>query len=190
MVIVAESNDSYEYESVHKPSAMERGSSADSARSERTESEEAEDRIVTNENLEVLMRSCYTLAHLCEAKLRYALELFENGLMTIILKTVKHEHVEVQRQAVRCISSMCPVISSLLPGRHPSVVVGKLKMHGMAKMMRTRSDSVNEIRAKTAKYVSLVFIFSPLCLSDECDNVGCKLMSWLLLKLSMHWVLP
>jgi hypothetical protein len=154
MVIVAESNDSYDYESIRKPAPVDRGSSVESGRSERTESEEAEERVVTNESLEVLMRACYTLSHLCEAKLRYALELFENGLMTIMLRTVKHEHVEVQRQAVRCISSMCPVLSSLIPGRHPSIVVEKLKtQQGLGKMMRTRSDSVNEIRAKTAKYV-------------------------------------
>lgn len=96
------------------------------------------------------MRACYTLAHICSAKLTYALELFENGLMTIVLRSVKHEHVEVQRQAVRCISAMCPVLSSLIPGRHPSVVVQKLKSESHLGR-RSRADSVNEIRAKAAK---------------------------------------
>ena len=150
MVIVAESNDSYEYEMDYsKPTNVDRGSSASSSKAG---SEEFDARVVTNECLEVLMRACYTLSHVCEAKLRYALELFENGLMTIMLRTVKHDHVEVQRQAVRCISSMCPVLSSLIPGRHPAVVVEKLKAEGpLGKVMRSRSDSVNEIRAKTAK---------------------------------------
>lgn len=149
MVIVAESNDSYEFTMIPKrPTPVDRDSSAESSRG----SEFADERVVTNESLEVLMRSCYTLSHICEAKLRYALELFENGLMTIMLRTVKHDHVEVQRQAVRCISSMCPVLSSLIPGRHPSIVVEKLKTQGLVgKVMRTRSDSVTEIRAKATK---------------------------------------
>lgn len=150
MVIVAESNDIFEFDIIpNKPlnTRLERGSSRDSLK---TESET--DSINSNQYLEVLMRASYTLAHICSAKLTYAFELFENGLMTIMLKTVKHDHIEVQRQAVRCISSMCPVFASLIPGRHPSVVVEELQTKkNLGKVIRGRSNSINEIRARAAK---------------------------------------
>lgn len=154
MVIVAESNDIYEFDIVpNKPGSntrLERGSSRDSLR---TESEtDSVSQSNSNQNLEVLMRACYTLAHICSAKLTYAFELFENGLMTIMLRTVKHDHVEVQRQAVRCISSMCPVLASLIPGRHPSIVIEELQTkNNSGKLLRTRSNSINEIRARAVK---------------------------------------
>lgn len=153
MVIIAESNDIFEFDIIsNKPinTRLERGSSRDSLK---TESEsDSLNQSNSNQNLEVLMRACYTLAHICSAKLTYAFELFENGLMTIILRTVKHEHIEVQRQAVRCISSMCPVFASLIPGRHPSIVIEELQTKkNIGKVIRGRSNSINEIRARAAK---------------------------------------
>lgn len=152
MVIVAESHDIFEFEVLGKSSAptrLERGTSRDSMK---TESEADSIQTNSNQNLEVLMRACYTLAHICSSKLTYAFELFENGLMTIMLKSAKHDHIEVQRQAVRCISSMCPVLSSLIPGRHPAIVIEELQMNkNTSKVLRNRSDSINEIRARAAK---------------------------------------
>jgi hypothetical protein len=150
MVIVTESHDIFEFDL--KPSAPTRSSSRDSLRTE-SESESAIlVQTTSSQSLEVLMRACYTLAHICSAKLTYAFELFENGLMTIMLKSAKHDHIEVQRQAVRCISSMCPVLSSLIPGRHPAIVIEELQMNKTTgKVLRNRSDSINEIRARAAK---------------------------------------
>jgi hypothetical protein len=152
MVIVAESHDIFDFEVANKPqppTRLERGTSRDSMK---TESEADSVQTNSNQSLEVLMRACYTLAHICSCKLTYAFELFENGLMTIMLKSAKHDHIEVQRQAVRCISSMCPVLSSLIPGRHPAIVIEELQMNkNTGKVLRSRSDSINEIRARAAK---------------------------------------
>lgn len=153
MVIVTESHDIFEFDIVPNKipqTRLEHGSSRESMKTE----SESETAIQTNsnQNLEVLMRACYTLAHICSSKLTYAFELFENGLMTIMLKSAKHDHIEVQRQAVRCISSMCPVLSSLIPGRHPAIVIEELQTNKTTgKVLRSRSDSINEIRARAAK---------------------------------------
>ncbi len=49
------------------------------------------------------------------------------GLMKIMLRTAKVEHFEIQRQALKCISAMCLVLSNFTPGVHPSAVVERLQ---------------------------------------------------------------
>ena len=97
--------------------------------------------------LEETMRACYSLANLCHAELSYALQFFENGLMTIMLRTVRNDHIEIQRQAMRCISGMCPVLSVLTPGAHPSLMMAALK----SETTRSQSGSITETRAMAKK---------------------------------------
>ena len=106
----------------------------------------------TQHVLEEAMRACYSLANICHAKLSYALQLFENGLMTIVLRTACNEHIEVRRQAIRCISGMCPVLSILTPGAHPSRMIASLKSETtMPNATRSQSGSVTETRAMAKK---------------------------------------
>ena len=79
--------------------------------------------------LECTMRTCYALAHVCQDSVDSAIRLFDGGLMNAILRAVRCEHVEIQRQALRCVSAMCPVLSSIFPGRHPLLVAEKLRSY-------------------------------------------------------------
>eukprot|EP01034_Spumella_vulgaris_P022664 gene22664-28808_t len=64
--------------------------------------------VATEETLVV----CYCLANLCEASPVYATRMFNSGLFMIMIKLICAPNMEVQRQALRCMSAMCPVISS------------------------------------------------------------------------------
>ena len=53
---------------------------------------------------------CYILANICEADAENSFQLFQNGLTEIVVRLVNCNHIEVKRQALRCLSSMCAVV--------------------------------------------------------------------------------
>jgi len=145
-VLLEDANERYEYEMINRDDEL---SKLGSLRIDNTASSRpSSSRYV----LEETMRSCYTLAHLCHSKLSYALQCFESGLMTIMLRTLRHDHIEVQRQSIRCISGMCPVLSVLTPGAHPSLMIASLKSESSnINPARSQSGSVTETRAIAKK---------------------------------------
>lgn len=78
--------------------------------------------------LEELMRVLYFIAQVCEYSFHNAAKLYDEGLMRVMLNLTKHykKNVEIHRQALRSISAMCPVLSSITPGGHPAQVIEKL----------------------------------------------------------------
>eukprot|EP01041_Mallomonas_annulata_P000472 gene472-882_t len=93
---------------VPKPRPAERSSSAGSSNSAYNRG------IVEDVDLEAVeetMRACLSLALICQAKPIYSVELFEKGLMKIMLRIVRSSYVEIHRQALRCVSAMCSVVS-------------------------------------------------------------------------------
>jgi hypothetical protein len=68
----------------------------------------------------------------CEFSFHNAARLFDEGLMSVMIIKVRtyRDNMEIQRQALRSISAMCPVLSSITPGGHPAQVVEKLKSEG------------------------------------------------------------
>ena len=59
------------------------------------------------------MRACMSLANICQAKDVYAIQLFEKGLMKIMLKIVKSKTVEIHRQVRISIYFYIKVLSKL-----------------------------------------------------------------------------
>lgn len=55
---------------------------------------------------------CYSLANLCEAETAYSLRMFKSGLFSIMIKLVRSSHMEISRQALRCMNAMCAVVSA------------------------------------------------------------------------------
>lgn len=140
-VLLEDANERYEYEVIGQGDEFSKCHGSESPRP-----------TAPRYALEEVMRACYSLANLCHAKLTYALQCFENGLMTIMLRTVRNEHIEVQRQAIRCISGMCPVLSVLTPGAHPSLMIASLKSVSTSlNPTRSQSGSVMETRAIAKK---------------------------------------
>lgn len=97
------------YSSFHpipKPK-LEHGSSTGSSTSRYAYMEE-----VDLEALEETMYSCLALANICHAKPYFATAMFEKGVLKIMLKIVRSPYEEVHRQALRCISAICAVVSA------------------------------------------------------------------------------
>lgn len=63
-------------------------------------------------SLEETLSVCYALANLCEANSVYSIRMLQSGLFSIMLKLVRSSHMEIARQALRCISSMVLAITS------------------------------------------------------------------------------
>lgn len=101
--------------------------------------------------LECTMRTCYSLAHVCQDNIESAIRLFEGGLMNSILRAVRCEHVEVQRQALRCVSAMCPVLTSIFPGRHPLLVAEKLRSTSASSTPRSKQGSSGDYAKHIAR---------------------------------------
>ena len=65
---------------------------------------------------EETMTVCLALANISQSK-DYAIRLFKNGLLNIMFGMVDSTHFEISRQAVRCVSALCTVISSVVDTR-------------------------------------------------------------------------
>jgi hypothetical protein len=65
---------------------------------------------------EETMTVCLALANISQSK-DYAIRLFKNGLLNIMFSMVDNTHFEISRQAVRCVSALCTVISSVVDTR-------------------------------------------------------------------------
>ena len=61
--------------------------------------------------LEETIRTCLSLALLCRAKQKYAYALFERGLLKIMLRILTSTSEDVHRYALKCISSLCDVVT-------------------------------------------------------------------------------
>lgn len=55
---------------------------------------------------------CNSLANLCEAQDSYAQYLFSKDMFKVMLQLVRTNHMEISRQALRCISAMCKNMTS------------------------------------------------------------------------------
>ena len=53
---------------------------------------------------------CLALANICQHSSDYALRVYKNGLLSIMFKHAKSHHVEIKRQALRCISAICEIL--------------------------------------------------------------------------------
>lgn len=62
--------------------------------------------------LEETLIVCYALANLGNTHEKYAKRMFNSGLFSIMSKLAKSQHIAICREALRCVSAMCPVISS------------------------------------------------------------------------------
>ena len=63
--------------------------------------------------MEEVLRDCYILANICDANIQFSLRLFEAGLAEIVVRLVRCTHMEVRRQALRCLSSICVVVNRI-----------------------------------------------------------------------------
>jgi hypothetical protein len=114
-----------------KPKKPERGISGDTTRSGRS-SPRGYNSEELSHTQEEIVRAIYFVSQVCEYSFYNAAQLYEDGLMRIMINQVRNNrnNVEIQRQALRSISAMCPVLSSITPGGHPAQVVEKLKSVG------------------------------------------------------------
>lgn len=104
--------------------------------------------------LEELMRVLYFISQVCEYSFQNAARLYDEGLMRVMLNLIKHyrTNAEVHRQALRSISAMCPVLSSITPGGHPAQVIEKLtSAKENAEMHMVQGSSPNVARRESAK---------------------------------------
>lgn len=104
--------------------------------------------------LEELMRVLYFISQVCEHSFQNAARLYDEGLMRVMLNLIKHNktNVEVHRQALRSISAMCPVLSSITPGGHPAQVIEKLtSAKDNAEMHMVQNSGKNIERRESAK---------------------------------------
>eukprot|EP01034_Spumella_vulgaris_P030259 gene30259-37440_t len=67
---------------------------------------------IKNIAMEEMLIMAYSLANLCEANVVYATRMFNTGVFTLMTKLIRSEHSEIQRQALRCMSAMCPIINN------------------------------------------------------------------------------
>lgn len=98
--------------------------------------------------MEEILRLAYSLATICKSKFQNALMLFDKGLMRIMIKVVKINNIEIKRQCLRCISSMCPVLATITPGRHPSIIVERLQNE--VKSSEKQNEFTRENKKRTA----------------------------------------
>eukprot|EP01034_Spumella_vulgaris_P000873 gene873-1154_t len=87
------------------------GTPTDSAHSE-ADDDDSDVNSIRNIAMEETLIVTYSLANLCEANSVYATRMFNTGLFMIMTKLIWSDHLEVQRQALRCMSAMCPIISN------------------------------------------------------------------------------
>lgn len=62
--------------------------------------------------LEETMTVCIALANFCGASPAYAEKLLGSGLMIVMLELVNSSHVTIAEYALRCVSSMCPIVAT------------------------------------------------------------------------------
>jgi hypothetical protein len=104
--------------------------------------------------LEELMRVLFFISQVCEHSFQNASRLYDEGLMRVMLNLIKHyrKNAEVHRQALRSISAMCPVLSSITPGGHPAQVIEKLtSAKDSAEIHMVKGKKQNAARRESAK---------------------------------------
>jgi hypothetical protein len=67
--------------------------------------------VTFNFALDETVTVCFALANFCQANEVYAKRLLLNGLLNIMLVLSNSHNTEIGRQALRCISAMCPLLS-------------------------------------------------------------------------------
>lgn len=68
--------------------------------------------LAADEESEVIITACYSLANICQASTEYSELLFQKDLLSIMLELTTCGNLEAERQAMRCICSMCQIIAS------------------------------------------------------------------------------
>jgi hypothetical protein len=104
---------------------------------EQVEQEKKDPRAFTVRNVrEETMTVCLALANLCQHNSVFALRVYKNGLLSIMLRHASSPHVEVKRQALRCISAMCEILPDAVAA---TVHEGDVAAHSQGEIQETLS---------------------------------------------------
>jgi hypothetical protein len=94
--------------------------------------------------LEETLYVCYSLANLCLANPVYAYRMFTSGLLMIMSRLVRSNHLEISHQALRCMNSMISVVAIKQNEDYPiDSFVTSDKFGGKTPTLTPKQSSVN-----------------------------------------------
>jgi hypothetical protein len=97
--------------------------------------------------IEIVLRSIFFMAQVAESSFDNAAAMFHEGIVSVMVSMAnrfRNHNPEIERQALRIISAMCPVLSSTIPGGHPAQVIEKMKYSAHI----SRNDPMADLKKK------------------------------------------
>jgi hypothetical protein len=97
--------------------------------------------------IEIILRSIFFMAQVAESSFDNAAAMFHEGVVSVMVSMAnrfRNHNPEIERQALRIISAMCPVLTSTIPGGHPAQVIEKMKYSAHI----SRNDPMADMKKK------------------------------------------